>query len=857
MFFLSLEKMFFTFAKKYYLCKLIIMCKRYYTIILLAIVFGVSAFCAQTIRIYGYVVDAENVGIDMANVVVKDKNIGTTTNRNGYYELNVERSDSLVLIFSLLGYRGIEQPLHNLSEVMNVNAMLMSDSENIAEIEVHGIRKQIGMIDQTSVESLRQMPDATGGGIESVLITFAGVRQNNELSSQYNVRGGSFDENSVYVNGIEVHRPLLIRASQQEGLSFVNSDMVSSLQFSAGGFDAEYGDKMSSVLDIRYKQPRMFEAKLSASLLGASAYVGTGNENYSMMHGIRYKTSRYMLGALPTKGNYKPNFVDYQTYITWRLGKKKVGEDIDSRRWSMSVLGNFSQNSYEFRPDSLSQSFGTFQVARRLTAGFEGQEKDMFRTAFGAIGISGELNKDLSIGFDLSGFYTAEHENYDITCDYFLQSNPMSSGEEDPTGQSATEQPEPTEPTDTQVEILGKGIYHEHARNRLEAGVVTFAHHGSWTKDANTLKWGASVHGELISDEIREWEWRDSAGYSIPHDEHAMNIFYSLRGNTSMRSLRLQAYAQDTYKWQLKQGSLVLTGGVRLNWWSYNGEFLCSPRAALTYLPTYKRNFALRFATGLYYQAPFYKELRTMPIDANGVGRIQLNNDIRAQRSVHVVAGGDYYFRAWGRPFKLTAEAYFKYADRVVSYTVDNVRVRYSGMNDAVSYSTGLDLKLYGELVPGADSWISLSTMRSRENLLNDNQGWIAAPQEQRYAFTMFFQDYLPRLPQLRVHLKTVVSDGLPFGNPRIANSRAQWRIPTYWRIDIGASLSFSPKTDLWMRRAKHVDNWSVMFEVFNLANVKNVNSHFWITDAMGQQWAFPNRLTGRMFNLRLAVEFK
>lgn len=811
------------------------------------------------VRLYGYVVDADNVGIDLANVYVEGTTRGTSTNRNGFYELLIPAGDSVTMVYSMIGYSTLRQVIRPDTKVMNINAMLTADAETISEIEVRALRRQTGMYDQTDVSAARLMPDATGGSIESLLITFAGVRQNNELSSQYNVRGGSFDENSVYLNGLEIHRPLLIRAGQQEGLSFVNSDMVESLSFSAGGYDAEYGDKMSSVLNIRYKQPRMFEARLTASLLGASAYVGSGNADYSMMHGLRYKTSRYMLGALPTKGNYNPNFFDYQTYITWKLGKRPT-DGQDNRRWSMSVMGNFSQNSYEFRPDSLNQSFGTFQVTRVMDAGFEGREHDLFRTAFASVGVSGQLNKDLKIGFDLYGFYTNEQENYDITCEYFLKTNPEQTGTAEDANESLKQSEQSStdqNPAGDQVEILGMGQYHEHARNRLQAGVVTLAHTGDWRKGSNTLRWGASVQGEFISDHIREWEWRDSAGYSLPNNEQSMELFYSMQGKSSMRSARVQGFLQDSYNFALSHGDLRLTGGVRLNYWTYNNEFLCSPRASLTYIPYRRRNLALRFATGLYYQAPFYKELRTMPVDADGVGYIELNRHIRAQRSTHVVAGADYYFRAWGRPFKLTAEAYFKYMDRVISYTVDNVRVRYSGMNDAVAYTTGGDIKLYGELIPGADSWISLSAMRSRERLDGSQLGWIPAPQEQRFAFTVFLEDYLPQLPQFRVHLKSVVSDGLPFGNPRQELTRGQLRMPTYWRVDIGASASFSQKNDEWMRRQKHVDAWSLTFEVFNLANVQNINSYFWLTDATGVQWAFPNRLTGRMFNLKLSMDFK
>ena len=800
---------------------------------------------ARQVRLYGYVIDEDNVGIEAANVYIEGTTIGTTTNRSGYYNLLFDYKDTLVIAYSLIGYQAIRQQIIPHQDVMQINVVLPQDAALIDEIEVKGLRHQTGTMDRLETSQTRLMPDASGGSIESLLITFAGVTQNNELSSQYNVRGGNFDENSVYVNGIEIHRPLLIRAGQQEGLSFVNPQMVENVDFSAGGFDANYGDKMSSVLDITYKRPEKFEATISASILGANAYVGTGGKNYSMMHGIRYKTSKYMLGALPTTGNYDPNFLDYQTYITWRLTPKRENKDVNY--WNMSFLGNFSQNSYGFRPDSISESFGTFTQSRRLEVGFDGQEKDLFRTAFGAIGVEGKINKQLKIGFSLSGFYTHERENFDITADYFLTDNPQKNSSV--TGASSMES------DSVKATVLGKGRYHQHARNTLEAGVITAAHNGEWKQQNNILKWGASVQAELINDHISEWEWRDSMGYSMPRHDDRMELYYSLQGSSNLQSIRLQAYAVDTYKWNTNKGKVLLTGGMRLNWWNFNNEVLVSPRASVTYIPGWKRDFSFRMETGLYYQAPFYKEIRDTITDAMGVTHIRLNDKLKAQRSVHVILGGDYYFRAWGRPFKLTAEVYYKYMDRVENYTVDNVRIRYSGQNDAIGYSTGADIKLYGELVPGAESWISLSAMRSRQDLLNDDKGWIMGMNEQRFAFSMLFQDYIPKLPQCKVHLKTIVSDGLPACNP--LNPSERFHMKTYFRLDIGASWTFSPKTDKWMQRSKHVKQWSVQFEVFNLVNFKNVNSYFWVADAQNTLWAFPNHLTGRMFNGKITVDFK
>ena len=806
---------------------------------------------ARTARVYGYVVDQDNIGIELVNVAVlnTDVPIGTATNKNGFYELVLDEADTVVLNYSMIGYTTVQQRIIDLRDVLNINVQLLTDEQVLTEIEVRGIKHTQGTMDRIDAATTRVMPDATGGSIESLLITFAGVSQTNELSSQYNVRGGSFDENSVYVNGIEVHRPLLIRSGQQEGLSFVNPEMVENVHFSAGGYGAQFGDKMSSVLDITYKRPQAFEASISASLLGAQLYVGHGDSTYSMMHGLRYKTSKYMLGGLATAGNYQPTYIDYQTYITWKVAPT----------WQMSFLGNVSQNDYKFTPDSLSESFGG-QNAKNLSIYYDGQEKDKFFTAFGALSAKSQITNhksQIDIGIDVSGFYTNERENFDITGQYVLSNAPM-----DGSSSGSNVHTELIDPSEGQTSVLGTGIFHQHARNSLEAGVITLAHNGSWTQGYNTLRWGISGQMEIIKDHISEWEWRDSAGYSMPDNGHSMELYYAMRGDSSMLSARLQAYIQNEHKWHTNSGQWILTVGGRLQWWSWNNEVLPSPRASIEWIPGWKRDFCFRLATGLYYQAPFYKELRDTVTDALGVTRIQLNRDLKAQRSVHVVLGGDYYFRAWGRPFKLTAEGYYKYIDRMESYTVDNVRVRYSGRNDAQGYAGGVDLKLYGELVPGADSWISFSSMVARQRQITNHKSqitneWIPSPTESRYSFTMLFQDYIPQLPQLKFHLKMQFSEGQPYYAPR--NNQAWGRMPTYKRIDLGATYVFNAQTAKFMRApsAKHVKQWAIQFEVFNVVGWKNVNSYFWVADAYGQQWASPNYLTGRRYNLKITVDLR
>lgn len=805
---------------------------------------------ARTMRIYGYVTDEQNVGIEMVNVYLSDGITGTSTNQNGYYTLSIELNDTVWITYSMIGYTTIRQQFFTDRDVVNINVVLPVDAAALEEVNVTAIERQSNMMDRTDATITRTMPDATGGSIESLLITFAGVSQNNELSTQYNVRGGSFDENSVYVNGIEVHRPLLLRSGQQEGLSFVNPYMVESVHFSAGGFDACYGDKMSSVLDIRYKTPTAFSASFSLGLLGANAYVGWGDSTRTQMHGIRYKTSKYLLGMLPTQGNYQPNFVDYQTYMTWHLGHTPSP-------WMLSVLGNVSYNSYSFIPASETTSFGGLNQTLRKEIYYEGQERDRFLTTFLAVGAEKKLRlgqDQLSMKVDLSGFYTHEQETYDILSEYILSEK----NEQDAPSSSSRSAVVTSDVTDNS--IIGTGTFHEHARNLLQAGVVTLAYHGEWTRGANRFRYGASGQLETIRDQISEWEWRDSMGYSMPNLPHTLNLDYSMKGQTSILSGRLEAYVQDSYSWTTPQGKVNLTGGVRLNYWTYTGEVLCSPRASVVWVPGWKRDFTFRVSTGLYYQAPFYKELRDT-VTTNGVTRIVLNQHLRAQRSVQLVMGADYYFRAWGRPFKFTAEAYGKYIDRMVSYTVENVRVRYSGQNDAEGYTLGVDLKLSGELVPGVDSWVSFSTMRSRMRFVNDpyQRGWIPAPQEQRWSLSFYFQDYIPRLPQYKLHLKCIFSEGLPYGYPRNEKMRYLSHMPAYKRIDIGASRTFSADTDRFMRResARHVAAWSIYFEVFNVAGWQNVNNYYWVSAADGTEWASPNYLTSRMFNLRFTLDLK
>lgn len=796
----------------------------------------------HTTRIYGYVVDENNRGVEHASVSLENTGIHTTTNSNGYYDLICAIKDSVKISFSHIGYEPIRHTIPQGKQVIQITVTLPLKTKELSAVNVTVNRRGTSNMETIAAEKYKMIPNASGS-FESLLINFAGVSSNNELSSQYNVRGGSFDENIVYVNGTEIYRPLLIRAGQQEGLSFINPDMVGSVAFSSGGFNAEYGDKMASVLDVKYKTPTKFEASGMISLLGASAYAATTGKNFSQMHGIRYKTSKYLLGTLDTKGSYKPNFVDYQTLLNYKVSPKL----------EINFLGNFSRNDYTFIPEDRETRFGTFNMAEKLKVYYEGQEKDLFQTLFGAFSVNFKPKENLKLGLTASAFNSNENETFDITGEYVLGELKLGDSGEVEDG-----------------EQLGVGVYHEHARNRLKATVANFSHSGEWIKSGHSLKWGVNIQRELISDKIVEWEWRDSAGYSMPNKPNSLELFYNMKSNQQLQSWRSSAYLQDTYRLNTDAALFAITGGVRASYWDYNNEFLLSPRVSISALPHWDKDFSFRFSTGLYYQSPFYKELRDTISDALGNISIQLNPNLKSQRSVHFVLGGDHYFRLWGRPFKFTTETYLKLADRVTSYYVDNVRVRYSGKNDAVAYTAGLDFKLFGELVPGTDSWINLSLMRSREDIIDDfytdkagNKvfpGWISRPNEARYSMSMLLSDYLPNNPKYKMHLKAIYSDGLPVGPPRSPRYMGdRFRLRDYKRVDIGASRVLAGGSDKVMssRWMKNFTNIWINFEVFNLFDFKNENSIYWVSDIYGNQHGSPNYLTGRQFNLKLMLDIK
>jgi hypothetical protein len=629
------------------------------------------------------------------------------------------------------------------------------------------------------------------------------------MSSQYNVRGGSFDENSVYINNVEIYRPLLISSGQQEGLSIINANMVEKIGFSTGGFDAKYGDKMSSALDITYRRPKHFEASVTASLLGAGAYIGLGNKTFSMSHGVRYKTNRYLLGSLETTGEYRPNFLDYQTYISFT----------PNQRWTIDFIGNISENHYNFKPKDRETSFGTMEDVKSFKVYFDGQEKDVFRTLFGTASITRSFGDSTKIKFLTSAFHTKEKEAYDIQGQYWLDDTQSS-------------------------EKLGVGTYMEHARNYLTADVISFKLIGCHKTRKHDLEAGLTYKTEKIKEQSREYEMRDSSGYSVPHTADRLDLIYTLVAKSDIKSHRIEAYLQDTYKFSKGENYFTLNYGVRLANWSFNKETIVSPRASIALVPAFNQNYTFRFATGLYYQAPFYKEMRDT-VTQNGVTTAVLNEKIKSQRSLQFIAAMDYRFKMLDRPFRFTAEAYFKALSNLIPYNVQNVKVTYYGENLASGYTAGIDLKLFGEFVPGTDSWLTFSLMKAQMKM-----GGISFPQpnDQRYAINLHFTDYFPGTDRWKMTLRLAYAGGLPFGAPHRGIEHQNFRAPDYKRADIGMSW-------LAVKQEKGIKRVWIGLDCLNLFGISNVNSYYWVTDVTNRQWAVPNYLTGRQINGKITIE--
>ncbi|MDR1455592.1 MAG: carboxypeptidase-like regulatory domain-containing protein [Tannerella sp.] len=779
------------------------------------------------IRISGNVRDADGSPLDLVAVQVKNTLIGVITNDEGFYSLSVAPGDSITLLFSCLGYNKAQRIIPQATRDMRVNVQMNYASIELSEVSVTATQRQTTTMETIDADRLKILPDPSGGNIESLIVTYAGVASGNELSSQYSVRGGSYDENIVYVNGMEVFRPLLIRSGEQEGLSFINPNMTEEVQFSAGGFEARYGDKMSSALDIKYKQPKAFEASASASLMGASAYIGSSIGKITQVSGIRYKTGRSLLTTMDTEADYDPSFVDFQTYWTSRL----------SPAWEINFLGNMSLNNYTFIPHRRETAFGTLDNPQKFYVGFDGMERDRFQTLYGAFTLKRSLGEQSEIGLQAFGFHSREEESYDITGVYRMDMAVASDAEDG-------------------MEILSLAGYHEHARNRLLANVVHAGLYGVTKLAGNhTLKWGANIQRERIGDKISEWESRDSSGYSLPQTGTDVNVIANLFSDNQLESTRFSTYMQDVFKFRSEQGLFTVVGGVRGSYWTYNREFIFSPRISLGFIPNVNQSWTFRLASGVYYQSPFYKELRVEVKDEHDNSIIRLNDRLKSQRSIHLIGGGDYVFRAAGRNFKLTTELYYKKLDRLNPYTVDNVKVRYYGENCAKGYIAGVDMKFFGEMVPGTDSWLSLSLMKSEQTIRGITKAPL--PNSQGYNLSLYFQDYFPGYKRVMLNLKGVLAGGFPVTIPRKGYEDGYHRTPPYRRIDIGMTWQLASGADAVMDRRffRSFKNIWLGIDVFNLFDIRNTNSYYWITDVYNQQHAVPNYLTGRQLNVRVTVD--
>ena len=771
----------------------------------------------QSFTLQGKVSDQDGNPIELASIMVASQGKITMSNLKGEFSMQLQSEDSVKVRFSMLGYKSKVRVLRRPQGKQTLQIQLSSDNE-MQEVVVQAKVQQHGTTEEIKVEATKRNPSVSGNVVEEILQTQAGVSTHSELSSQYNVRGGTFDENSVYINNVEVYRPFLVRSGQQEGLSVINADLVESVGFSTGGFEAKYGDKMSSALDITYKRPKRTEGSITASMLGANGYLGIATKKLTWTNGLRYKTNKYLLGSLETKGEYNPSFLDYQTYLSWQ----------PSKRWQVDFIGNISENNYNFEPKDRETKFGTLKNVKSFKVYFDGKEKDLFRTFFGSLSITNHLTPRTDISLIASAFSTKEQQRYDIQGQYWLTQTETS-------------------------ENLGVGTYMQHSRDYLKANVRSLKLMMQQRAGNHRVEGALTYKIEKIEENSAEYEYRDSAGYNIPHTGETLNMIYSMRARNNLDAKRIEAYLQDT--WNFKSNDSVptlyrLNYGVRYAHWDFNGESIVSPRASLNITPGWNRNLSFRVAAGLYYQAPFYKELRDTTM-INGVTYALLNKKIRSQRSIHALASMSYRFSMMNRPFKFTAEAYYKAISRLVPYSVDNVKVTYYGDNETSGHAAGLDLKLFGEFVPGADSWLTLSVMNTSMKLNGKN---VPLPTDQRFALTLFFTDYFPGSTRWRMSLKLAYADGLPFSAPHKELTSTPFRAPAYKRADIGMSYRLFDNQD--GSRSSIFRNVWLGVDCLNLFGINNVNSYYWITDISGQQYAVPNYLTGRQINAKISVEF-
>lgn len=799
---------------------------------------------AQTATINGVVLDEKNKPIE--NVTVTSGKTGTTTNVNGFYTLEVPANKDVTITFTHVTFKKIVSTF-NLKNGENFEFYpVMSNAvEQISAVIVSGNRrKEIEGVVTLDREAVKKIPGANAG-VENLLLTLPGVSNNNELSTQYSVRGGNYDENLVYVNGIEVYRPFLVRSGQQEGLSFVNTDLVQNVDFSAGGFQAKYGDKLSSVLDITYKNPYQFEINADLSLLGGSFSIEnlSKDSKFSSIVGLRYRDNSLLVNAKETQTNFRPTFADAQGYFKYKF----------SNKFHLSFLGSASINKYNFEPQTRQTNFGTLSDPVALLVFYDGQEKDRYQTLFGAFKGSYFANDDLTLHLIASTYHTTEEEYFDILAQYRLGEVNSNIGDEN-LGEVEFSQ--------------GIGSQLNHGRNDLDALITNIEHKGDFRVNDDRFEWSLKYTNENIKDRLIEWEVIDSAGFSVrppktaPNDQPyesftgPLEPFQNARAINDAQINRFQAYAQWSKRSTLGSSDVWYNAGVRAHNWSVSGvgisssnQTVFSPRAQFTIKPYWEKDMLFRVAGGLYYQPPFYRELRDMN------GTVQPN--VKAQKSIHLVLGNDYSFKMWDRPFKLTSEIYYKNLSDVNPYTLENVRIRYRANNSAKAYAYGLDMRLNGEFVPGTESWFSFGYLKTEENI--NNRGYISRPTDQRLKFAALFQDYVPNMPNLKMYLNVVYNTGLPGGSPSYADPYDfQNRLPAYKRADLGLQYvlvdSERQFKSGWKKPFKAL---SFGFEIFNIFDVQNSITNTWVRDVSSKrQIAIPNFLTPRVFNVRTTMKF-
>lgn len=835
-----------------------------YTLLLLLMIpvllFGQNKSDAM---IYGKIIDNNGSVIELVNIAVMGTAYGTSSNNRGQYELALPSETELEVVFSFIGYEQVKKNVKlKKGEERKLDIVMKSMSMTLPEAVISDRQINSATITRLDAREISFVPGSGAGGVEDLVKTLPGVSSTNELSSQYNVRGGNFDENLIYINGIEIYKPFLVGSGEQEGMSVINPRLVSNIDFSAGGFSAEYGDKLSSALDITYKKPLLPAASLTLSMLGAEAHVEgtTLHHRLSYLVGARYKNNKYILGNMETKGIYQPNFTDVQGILSYNISPK----------WEVSAFGYYSRNNYTMVPETRETDFGNIQMSHRITIYFDGKETSNYNTGLGAVTLNYSPNKDLNLKLIASTYSAMESENYDIQGQYWigqLETNPGS------------------EQSGNVISNQGVGTYVEHARNDFYSQVFNIDHKGAYKNDIFTLKWGARYQHQYFDDIINEWEMIDSAGYSLPHPADSIgspnpphplfNINYLSKGHNELRINNIDGFALSEWTFNTKSADiLTFSVGLRANYWGYNNEVYVSPRAGVAYKPSWNNDMLFRLAGGVYVQPPFYRELRMFD------GSLVSPDDATSQKSYQLVLTHEYNFMAWDRPFVLTSELYYKYLKDIIPYEVDNIRIRYFADQKATGYAAGMDVRINGEFVKGIESWASLSVMKSTENIkyylsptgsilsqTDVNKGaeyvsdtiikGIPRPSDQRINFSLFFQDYLPYVPSFKVNLKLVFGTGMPFGAPYDERYQQKMRMSAYRRIDIGFSKQLISEKSSFKRNnpLSYVRNCWLSLEIFNLLGISNVSSYMWVTDVYNIQYAVPNYLTPRQINLKLVVE--